>query len=372
MDSAWDQVSTASGSDELRDIFQGEVLTTFAGPDGKHFGLGGEEGRYVFSLGVDFFNPHGNKQAGKKKSIGLISLVCLNLPPNLRYKPENMFLAGIVPGPREPPLTCLNHYLTPLVDDLMEFWDQGIYLSRTSEYRHGRLVRCALICVVCDLPAARKTAGFAAFSHHYFCAICYCDRDTHGYGDLNVGSWRRRNNDECRAHANSYINAPNAKLRQAQFDSSGLRWSELYRLPYFDPARFVVVDAMHNLFLGLIKEHFEILGIRIDKDEKMSVFEVKLSDVGTTFTAKEKTSMNTVVRWLSTPMNQSLATIDGYNLWKERLLRCHLSVLAHICKQLGAERLPAAPANKTKWHKADWADALLSWVSCKPLNWFHI
>ena len=41
-----------------------------------------------FSLCVDYFNPLGNKQAGKKKSIGLISLVCLNLPPDMRYKPE--------------------------------------------------------------------------------------------------------------------------------------------------------------------------------------------------------------------------------------------------------------------------------------------
>ncbi|KJA14254.1 hypothetical protein HYPSUDRAFT_208847 [Hypholoma sublateritium FD-334 SS-4] len=32
----------------------------------------------------------------------------------MRYKPENMFLAGVVPGPHEPPLTALNHYLTPL------------------------------------------------------------------------------------------------------------------------------------------------------------------------------------------------------------------------------------------------------------------
>src|SRR5271168_1131737 len=49
--------------------------------------LGGHEGRYAFSLCVDFFNPYMNKLAGKKTSIGrVISLVCLNLPPSLRYK----------------------------------------------------------------------------------------------------------------------------------------------------------------------------------------------------------------------------------------------------------------------------------------------
>ncbi|KAF8220225.1 hypothetical protein L208DRAFT_1335077, partial [Tricholoma matsutake] len=38
-------------------------------------------------------------------------------------------------------------------------------------------------------------------------------------------------------------------------------WSELLWLPYYDPTWFLVVDPMHNLFLGLIKEHFQgILG----------------------------------------------------------------------------------------------------------------
>ena len=34
---------------------------------------------------------------------------------------------------------------------------------------------------------------------------------------------------------------------------TGVRWSELLRLPYFDPVRFVTVDLMHCLFLGITK-----------------------------------------------------------------------------------------------------------------------
>jgi hypothetical protein len=58
---------------------------------------------------------------------------------------------------------------------------------------------------------------------------------------------------------------PLTMLRQNQNRTqyfSGVKWSELLCLPYFDPTRFVVIDAMHNLFLGLINEHFQnILGI---------------------------------------------------------------------------------------------------------------
>ena len=107
--------NSSTPSKEMKDIFDGEILRNFKGFDGQLFTTSGEEGRYVFSLCVDYFNLLGNKQAGKKKSIGLISLVCLNLPPDMRYKPENMFLFGIIPGPSEPLLTSLNHYLCPLV-----------------------------------------------------------------------------------------------------------------------------------------------------------------------------------------------------------------------------------------------------------------
>ncbi|KAG5324758.1 hypothetical protein C0989_011767, partial [Termitomyces sp. Mn162] len=48
---------------------------------------------------------------------------------------------------------------------------------------------------------------------------------------------------------------------------SGLRWTELLRLPYYKASTYLVVDVMHNLFLGLIKEHFQnILGY--DPDNK--------------------------------------------------------------------------------------------------------
>jgi Transposase family tnp2 len=194
MDGAWRETTT----DNLHDVFDGSVLRDFRGANGKHFSCGGDEGHYVFSLCCDFFNPLGNKQAGKKKSIGMIALVCLNLPPDLRYKPENMFLAGVVPGPNEPPLDCINPYLKPIVDDFLEFWDTPVRFSRTCDHPDGRGVRCALVAVVCDLPAARKVGGFAAHSHKYFCSICLCHKDRDGSVNTPRSEWQRRSNKDCR------------------------------------------------------------------------------------------------------------------------------------------------------------------------------
>src|SRR5271168_127053 len=115
MDAVWSRTMDSKQSETMRDIFYGEMPREFKGPYGKHFGHEEDEGRYVFSLGVDFFNPLLNKQSGKNVSVGIISLVCLNLPPDIGYKSEHMCLVGIIPGPHEPPLTTLNHYLTPLL-----------------------------------------------------------------------------------------------------------------------------------------------------------------------------------------------------------------------------------------------------------------
>ncbi|KAI8985713.1 hypothetical protein BD414DRAFT_394137, partial [Trametes punicea] len=41
------------------------------------------------------------------------------------------------------------------------------------------------------------------------------------------------------------------------------RWSELARLPYFDFCRMIVVDPMHNLFLGLVKTHFYHIWVQL-------------------------------------------------------------------------------------------------------------
>ena len=73
-------------------------------------------------MSIDFLNSYTNKQAGKKTSVGLISGVCLNIPSSMHYKPKNMSLAGVIPRPKEPPLTTLDHYLKSLVDSLVDFW----------------------------------------------------------------------------------------------------------------------------------------------------------------------------------------------------------------------------------------------------------
>ena len=49
------------------------------------------------------------------------------------------------------------------------------------------------------------------------------------------------------------LNCTNKQERDDHVSETGVRWSELYRLKYFDPVKFIVVDLMHYLFLGIGK-----------------------------------------------------------------------------------------------------------------------
>ncbi|KAF9233015.1 hypothetical protein BU15DRAFT_7288, partial [Melanogaster broomeanus] len=55
--------------------------------------------------------------------------------------------------------------------------------------------------------------------------------------------------------AEQWRDAPSTAERERLFKEHGVRWSELWRLPYWDPARQLVVDAMHCILEGLVAHH---------------------------------------------------------------------------------------------------------------------
>ncbi|MBW0542632.1 hypothetical protein O181_082347 [Austropuccinia psidii MF-1] len=81
-------------------------------------------GALAFSIYVDWFNSH--DKSTRLASIGPIMLICLNLPPSERLKPENVYVAGIIPGPKEPTALQLNYLSIPLIKELKELW-QGYH-----------------------------------------------------------------------------------------------------------------------------------------------------------------------------------------------------------------------------------------------------
>ena len=59
--------------------------------------------------------------------------------------------------------------------------------------------------------------------------------------------------DQHRQDAYEWRRCNSNASRKRFVQQNGVRWSELLRLTYFDPIRFIIVDLMHCLFLGIAK-----------------------------------------------------------------------------------------------------------------------
>jgi hypothetical protein len=248
-----------SMADALYDIKDGSAIRELPGPDGLPFLTGGkgDELRLVLALSVDGFNPFHLKQSGKSVSVSHITMSCLNLPPQIRNKPENLYLAGVIPGPSEPSTTAINHYMAPIVDMLLYSWEHGTWFSVGESFI---LVRCAIACLVADLPAARRVGGMASHSANLFCSLCELRKGERS--NLHPENWPMRSYEKLVTSAKQWRDAQSEAARAKLFQSTGVRWSELLRLPHWDPTKHIVVDGMHNLFLGLSQHHIrKVLGI---------------------------------------------------------------------------------------------------------------
>ncbi|TFY82685.1 hypothetical protein EWM64_g1325 [Hericium alpestre] len=255
--------------DQAEDIWDARTFAAFLGPDGKSFLRpdNAGESRLVFSLNVDGFNPFGTKAAKQSVSVTGIYMVCLNLPPHLRYLPENMYLVGVVPGPSKPSHGELNHFLALLVDDLLPFWTPGVFLSRTANRDKGRLVKAVLIPLVSDMLGAKQAAGFSGHSSKTFCSYCLLPLDR--IEEFDRERWPTRDPEEHIRLATAWKNAKTPDDQQHIYETYGLRWSELLRLPYWNPLLFTVIDSMHNLYLGVLKYHCRTLwGMDIAADDE--------------------------------------------------------------------------------------------------------
>lgn len=96
--------------------------------------------------------------------------MCL-ISPGSHGSYKDICLIRIIPGPCEPELT-VNQFINPLVQDLAKFWSgQELEVCQGSTVER-KIVRCAVLCCCCDLPAGRKLCGFLGHSAHLGCSKC--------------------------------------------------------------------------------------------------------------------------------------------------------------------------------------------------------
>jgi hypothetical protein len=137
----------------------------------------------------------------------------------------------------------------------MSLWG-GVTLN-TYECEEGKRVRAALILISCDIPAARKLCGhvLALVSCHRCEKQANYENRHHNFaGMAEIDEWFiTRDSAQHRQNASEWRRCKSDAARKRFVQETGVRWSELLRLPYFDPIRFVTIDPMHCLFLGIAK-----------------------------------------------------------------------------------------------------------------------
>lgn len=118
-------------------------------------------------LAIDGFNPFGDLSS--RYSCWPVILVNYNLPPLLCMAKENLMLALLIPGPKQPG-NDIDVYMEPLVEDLMELWDTCVeaYDAFTKSVFN---LKAILIWTINDFPAYGNLAGCAT-KGTVACPIC--------------------------------------------------------------------------------------------------------------------------------------------------------------------------------------------------------
>ncbi|KAJ7114428.1 hypothetical protein C8R44DRAFT_929268 [Mycena epipterygia] len=155
---------------KMQDIQDGEVCQSLKGPDGRKFFETGpdrpdpDELRIGLCFGEDGFGFTRTNNAGTHTS-GAASFCVTALPHHRRYRPRNLLLTSIGPGPHEETADEIQRSFAATVTDLLKLYDEGI-LVRTPKHPNGCRVRVILV-AVCWRPVTFCAAS-SAFLHNLF------------------------------------------------------------------------------------------------------------------------------------------------------------------------------------------------------------
>ncbi|MBW0466034.1 hypothetical protein O181_005749 [Austropuccinia psidii MF-1] len=183
-------------------------------------------GTLALSSYVDWFNAHGKSSC--LASIGPIILICLYIPTSESLKPENFYVSGIIPGPKEKTSLQLNYLLIPLIKELKELW-QGYHFSPTSTGPSGFFNCVAMFMAIVDVVAMCKLTGFISFSGNNFCNFCTIRK-----AQLEEIGPQLHYTHSYQNHKSTIAKWLWASLhqRQAIFSEYGVQYSILEYLPY--------------------------------------------------------------------------------------------------------------------------------------------
>ncbi|MBW0521502.1 hypothetical protein O181_061217 [Austropuccinia psidii MF-1] len=126
-------------------------------------------------------------------------------------------------------MITINNNLTPLVNELYEL-NKGLTIL-TPKYAHGQKVVVTLVTLVGNIVAVHKAAGFKLHSPTKFCS--WCEINASDWHKLKLGCPCKGRNVLEAAHHWKDIKSAFSPEKVAM--QTGVCWSDLNCLPYWDP-----------------------------------------------------------------------------------------------------------------------------------------
>lgn len=319
---------------------------------------------------IDGFNVEGMCKCGRNASCTIIALACLALPEDIRYKPEYMYIL-IVPGPNHMTSTQIQYFLHPLISQMADSWKYGIHFTWTALHPAGLTARCAVAGCVMDLPGACIAAGFTPPTANIFCYICKC---THK-ADLqrtDYQDWEMQDDEVVQQLAEKNRDTSDPKDQFKMYEKNGIRWSELWRLPYWQPTQQLVVEPAHSLLEGVAHFHFRyVLGLTSTTANATEIQAPAFAHEFTKFASQdEKDSMpknvNALHRFLTASLigeDPNYALDNAVEKLEKHLMTKTLPALKFISEDLSLQ--PTLPVNHCGGRvlKIHWVKSLIKWVS---------
>ncbi|KAI6095267.1 hypothetical protein F5141DRAFT_962938, partial [Pisolithus sp. B1] len=117
----------------------------------------------------------------------------------------------------------------------------------------GRLILLAVVPLICDVLGACQVGGFLSHAATLFCSFCLLPADM--IENLDTSSWPMWTLQDHRAHADQWHLVKTSDKQDCIAKTHGIQFSELLRLPYWDPIWFTILDSMHAFFLHALPQH---------------------------------------------------------------------------------------------------------------------